>query len=97
MTVSRLDSFLKSESLFRTVEAVGVVARDLPVRLVIVGDGQVRADLERAADRVNAEHGRPVVVFTGALLDPAPGLRRRRHRRRDGRLRAAGDGLRRSR
>lgn len=72
VTVSRLDTFLKAESLYRTVEAVRTLAQDLPVRLVIVGDGEVRADLERLAREVNAERGRAVVVLTGELLDPRP-------------------------
>jgi glycosyltransferase involved in cell wall biosynthesis len=72
VTVSRLDTCLKRESLFRTVEAVRTLGRDLPLHLVIVGDGEVRADLERAAASVNCELGRPAVVFTGQLLDPRP-------------------------
>ena len=70
VTVSRLANFMKAESLLRTVDAIRSLARILPVRFVIVGDGIVRAELERRARDINAEFGRPVIVLTGALLDP---------------------------
>jgi len=72
VTVSRLHPQLKSESLFRTVDVVRRLGRDLPLRFVIVGDGDIRTSLEQLADEVNAELGRPAVVLTGALLDPRP-------------------------
>jgi glycosyltransferase involved in cell wall biosynthesis len=40
--------------------------------LVVVGDGDGRAELERLAAEVNAALGRPAIVFTGALVDPRP-------------------------
>ena len=70
VTVSRLARELKSESLFRTVNVVRTLARDLPLRLVIVGDGEARAELQRMADEANAELGRRVVVLSGELSDP---------------------------
>ena len=70
VTVSRLADELKSESLFRTIDVVGRLAKDLPLRFVIVGDGEARAKLERMADQVNASLGRRVVMLTGELLDP---------------------------
>jgi glycosyltransferase involved in cell wall biosynthesis len=72
VTVSRLASWLKSESLIRTVDAVRTLGRDLPVRLMIVGDGTERVKLERLADKVNRELKRRAVILTGALLDPRP-------------------------
>jgi glycosyltransferase involved in cell wall biosynthesis len=71
VTVSRLERRLKGESLFRTIDAVRTL-RNLPLRFVVVGDGDVRVELERFADEVNADLGRPAVVFTGALLDARP-------------------------
>jgi glycosyltransferase involved in cell wall biosynthesis len=72
VTVSRLDESMKRESLFRTVDVARTLGRDLPLRLVIVGDGLARNKLERLAGEINAELGRPAVVLTGALLDPRP-------------------------
>lgn len=72
VTVSRLADFMKSESLFRTVDAVRTLGRDLPLRFIIVGDGAARTELERLAAKVNAELGRTAVVLTGPLLDPRP-------------------------
>jgi glycosyltransferase involved in cell wall biosynthesis len=72
VTVSRLEEWMKRESLFRTVDVVRALGRDLPLRLVIVGDGTARTKLEQLAGEINAELGRPAVVLTGALLDPRP-------------------------
>jgi L-malate glycosyltransferase len=72
VTVSRLDVLMKSESLLRTVACVRALGHDLPLRFVIAGDGTARSKLDRLADEVNAELGRPAVVLTGALLDPRP-------------------------
>src|SRR5262249_6853581 len=48
----------------------GELARELPVRLLVVGNGPAREQLEKLAGEVNAALGREVVVLTGALLDP---------------------------
>lgn len=72
VTVSRLDDCMKGESLFRTAEAVRKLGRQLPLRFVIVGDGDARARLGRLADEINSELGRPAIVLTGALVDPRP-------------------------
>ena len=72
VTVSRLASWMKAESLIRTVDVVRVLGRDLPLRLVIVGDGTVRSKLERLAEEINFELGRRAVVLVGELLDPRP-------------------------
>lgn len=72
VTVSRLHADLKSESLIRTIDAVRHLGRDLPLRFIIVGDGDIREKLQRLASETNAALGRPAVVLTGELLDPRP-------------------------
>jgi glycosyltransferase involved in cell wall biosynthesis len=72
VSVSRLDHSMKAESLRRTVAAVRTLGRELPLRYVIVGDGQSRLELERLASETNTELGRSAVVLTGELLDPRP-------------------------
>lgn len=72
VTVSRLTEWMKAESLRRTVDAVRILGKDLPVRFVIVGDGSSRGRLEKLADQTNSELGRKAVVLTGALIDPRP-------------------------
>jgi L-malate glycosyltransferase len=72
VTVSRLVNWLKGESLRRTIDAVRILGRKLPLKFVIVGDGDARVDLERLASEVNRELGRTAVVLTGAMLDPRP-------------------------
>jgi L-malate glycosyltransferase len=71
VTVSRLDPWMKGDSLIRTIEVVRAIGRELPLRFIIVGDGTMRAQLQILADEVNAELGRPAVLLTGALLDPS--------------------------
>ena len=70
VTVSRLATHLKGESLVRSIEAVRHLGREFPLRLLIVGEGAARAELEQLARQANAELGRAAVVLTGALLDP---------------------------
>jgi L-malate glycosyltransferase len=72
VTVSRLAVWMKSESLIRTIASVQALGRELPLRFVIVGDGDARPRIERLAAEVNAALGREAVVCTGALLDPRP-------------------------
>lgn len=72
VTVSRLAPFLKGESLRRTIAAVRILGRELPVRLVLVGDGVARAELEQLAAEANAELARPVVMLAGPMQDPRP-------------------------
>jgi glycosyltransferase involved in cell wall biosynthesis len=69
-TVCRLSSWMKAESLRRTIDVVRTLGGELPLRFLIVGDGDIRAELERLAGQVNAELGRAAVILTGALLDP---------------------------
>lgn len=70
--VSRLAVWLKSESLLRAVDAIRIAGRDSGLRLIIVGEGEARPQLEDLASEVNLALGRPAVVLTGALVDPRP-------------------------
>jgi L-malate glycosyltransferase len=70
--VSRLVQHLKGESLRRAIDAVRKLGRSMPLRLIIVGEGHARPELERLAGVVNAHLGRDAIVFTGPLLDPRP-------------------------
>ena len=72
VTVSRIDRWMKSESLIRTIDAVRRLGRELPLKFLIVGDGAARVKLQQLADEANTELGRPAVILTGALLDPRP-------------------------
>jgi glycosyltransferase involved in cell wall biosynthesis len=72
VTVSRLDEYMKSESLFRTAETVLTLAPKVPLRFVVVGDGDARPKLEKRAAEINADLGRPTIVFTGEMVDPRP-------------------------
>jgi glycosyltransferase involved in cell wall biosynthesis len=72
VTISRFDEWLKGESLRRTIEAVGKLGHELPLRLLLVGDGALRPQLEQLAQGVNTSLKRPAIAFTGALLDPRP-------------------------
>jgi L-malate glycosyltransferase len=70
VTVSRLDNWIKAESLIRTIKVVKHLAKKLPIVFAIVGDGEARPELERLAAEANSEVGRRAVVLTGELLDP---------------------------
>lgn len=70
--VSRFAHQLKLEGILTAIEAAGRLAATTPVRLVLVGDGPARPEVEQRAREVNARAGRDVVVLTGALADPRP-------------------------
>jgi glycosyltransferase involved in cell wall biosynthesis len=72
VTVSRLSSWMKLESLLGTIDAVRRLGRELPLRLLIVGGGSARVQLERAASEANRELQREGVVLTGPMIDPRP-------------------------
>ncbi|MDT7787268.1 MAG: hypothetical protein QOF58_5687 [Pseudonocardiales bacterium] len=72
VTVSRLTEWLKLESLLRSIEAVDLLAKERPVRLVIVGEGTAAAKVAERAREVNDRHGADVIVLTGGLVDPRP-------------------------
>ncbi len=71
--VCRLVPDLKLEGLLSACEAVCELAvAGRPVRLIIVGDGRARGEVEKRAAEVNASAGREVVLMTGEMADPAP-------------------------
>ena len=70
VVVSRLSAELKREGLLSAITAVGLVDPALNLRLLIVGDGRCREELQDAADAVNARLGREAVTLTGPLMDP---------------------------
>jgi glycosyltransferase involved in cell wall biosynthesis len=72
VTVSRLDGHMKGESLYQTMEAVAQLGHELPLKFVVVGDGDERVNLSRLADQINDRLGRAAIILTGALLDPRP-------------------------
>ncbi len=69
--VSRFDQNTKLEPIGAAIEAMRALAGS-GATLVVVGDGEARESLHASARRVNTAAGRDAVVFTGALLDPAP-------------------------
>lgn len=71
-TVSRLDRSMKYESIAQTIDAVALLGKDIPLRLLITGDGSARPALEQRATLVNEHLRRHAIVFTGELLDPRP-------------------------
>ena len=72
VSVSRLTSALKGESLTRLVAVAGPLAQRFPIRLVLVGEGPAGAELSEQAAAVNESAGRPVVTLAGPLVDPRP-------------------------
>lgn len=72
VTVSRLDRVLKFESLKWTIDAMRALGREFPLRLVIVGDGEGRSDIQKLADGANRELAREAIVLAGQMLDPRP-------------------------
>lgn len=70
VSVSRLDRDMKGESLMRTIQVVSELGTEIPLRFMIVGDGNYRAELEASAQAANRKLGRSAIRFTGAMLDP---------------------------
>lgn len=68
--VSRLARELKLEGILTAIGAVAELSQQRSVRLVIVGDGPARAEVERAAAKANDGLPCPVVLLTGELADP---------------------------
>lgn len=72
VSVSRLSVDLKLDALKDAIDATALVARELPIRLVLVGEGDASAELSTRAAAVNAAAGRIVVEVPGPLFDPRP-------------------------
>lgn len=72
VTVSRLSLELKLDALVEAIDAADALAAELPLTLLLVGDGPASDALRARAERVNSRHGRAVVRFAGALADPRP-------------------------
>jgi len=72
VTVSRLALELKLDALVDAIDAVGELARELPLTLLIVGDGPADTALRARAEQINRRREREVVKFAGALADPRP-------------------------
>jgi glycosyltransferase involved in cell wall biosynthesis len=70
--VCRLVPELKLEGILTAVDVVGELGQELPVRLVIAGDGKARDTVEEHAAKANARAGRRAVVLVGEVLDPRP-------------------------
>jgi glycosyltransferase involved in cell wall biosynthesis len=70
--VSRLSVLLKLDSVVTAMDAVGRLARQRPVRLVVVGGGEAHAALAARAAAHNAALGYEAIVLTGPLVDPRP-------------------------
>lgn len=70
--VCRLVPELKLEGILAAVDAMGTLAAEHPVRLVIVGDGVARDQVAARAAKANAQAGREAVILTGEILDPRP-------------------------
>ena len=72
VVVSRLAAQLKREGILDAIRAAGSLAAQLPVRLVVAGDGPCRAEIQAAAAQANTACQRDVVTLTGNLDDPRP-------------------------
>lgn len=72
VVVSRLVPELKLEGVLTAIDVVARLAAELPVRLVVVGDGPARPAVAARAEQANARAGRRAVVLTGQLDDPRP-------------------------
>ncbi|MBO2454969.1 glycosyltransferase [Actinomadura barringtoniae] len=72
VVVCRLVAELKLEGLLTAIEVTGRLAGELPLRLIIVGDGPSRDVVEARAAEVNRRAGRQAVVLTGSIDDPRP-------------------------
>ncbi|HEU0238542.1 MAG TPA: glycosyltransferase [Micromonosporaceae bacterium] len=70
VVVSRLARDLKREGILAAIAAVGQVDAAHNLRLLVVGDGPCRQEVQLSADRVNARVGHQAVTLTGQLLDP---------------------------
>ena len=73
VVICRLARELKLEGLISATRAVGQLVREgVAVRLLIVGDGPVRNEVESAVDEANALAGSEAVLLGGEARDPRP-------------------------
>lgn len=72
VTVTRLAHEMKLEGLIAAIEAFEQLTRQEDVRLVIVGDGPARRDVQACADATNRRARRDAIILTGELTDPRP-------------------------
>jgi glycosyltransferase involved in cell wall biosynthesis len=72
VVVGRLVKELKLEGVLTAIDVVARLAREHPVRLVVVGGGEARDQVAERAAKANAHAGRRAIVLTGQLLDPRP-------------------------
>lgn len=72
VTVSRLALELKLDALVEAIDAVDELAGELPLTLLIAGDGPAAEALRARAAEVNRRHRREAIRFAGALADPRP-------------------------
>lgn len=70
VSVSRLVPELKLEGLLSATRAMGLLDPALRMKLLVVGDGPARTEIQALAEVVNAARGAEVVRLTGAMLDP---------------------------
>jgi glycosyltransferase involved in cell wall biosynthesis len=72
VSVSRLALELKLDALVDAIDATDLIAGEVPVTLLLVGDGPAAASLRARAEQVNRRWRREVVKLAGARLDPRP-------------------------
>lgn len=72
VSVTRFARELKLEGILTAIDVVGDLAHTLPIRLVLIGDGPARPDVEKRARAINAACDDNIVILTGQLADPRP-------------------------
>ena len=72
VSVTRFAHELKLEGTLAAMDAVARVTRDIPTRLVLVGDGPARDEVEAKGRIINAQAGEGTIVLTGQISDPRP-------------------------
>ena len=72
VSVSRLAGEFKAGPLNDAIATVRRLGSQMPIKLLIVGDGPARALLQNEANSVNEELGRAAIVLVGPMLDPRP-------------------------
>ena len=70
--VTRLAQQLKLEGIIAAIKAVGALAAEMKIQLLLVGDGPERDIVRATAQEINALHGPGTIVLTGQLEDPRP-------------------------